>query len=150
MKYYLPECGSIYKNGYFEANLVNLFVNLLEDGDIFFDVGAHVGYYSMLASSLIGERGRVVSFEPTPRTFGLLIENARSKKNIAIHNLAVLDEEREVKFYDYGPVFAALNSTTRSKRTRESRSDSRPRPRRYWSRLSLSTRCARESILCPL
>ena len=113
IKYYLPECGSIYKNGYFEPNLVNFLVDFLQEGDTFLDVGAHVGYYSMLASSLVGAEGRVVSFEPTPRTFALLAENTSAKPNIEIFNLAILDAEGRAKFYDYGPTFAALNSTTR-------------------------------------
>jgi FkbM family methyltransferase len=112
INYYLPECGSIYKNGFFEANLVNFFVNVLDEGDTFLDIGAHVGYYSMLASSLVGESGRVISFEPTPRTFALLSQNTASKRNVTIHNVAVFDEEKEIEFYDYGPAFAALNSTT--------------------------------------
>jgi FkbM family methyltransferase len=111
--FYLPECGSIYKNGYFEANVVNLFVSLLEEGDVFFDIGAHIGYYSTLASTLVGAGGRVVSFEPTPRTFALLAENVRSKNNVEVHNLAALDREQEIIFYDYGPAFGALNSTAR-------------------------------------
>jgi FkbM family methyltransferase len=117
MRFYLPEGGMIYYYGFFESNLSNFFINFLQEGDVFFDVGAHVGYYSMLASSLIGDRGEVISFEPTPRTFASLLENAKTKKNIQVYNNAVLDRETEIEFFDYGPKYSAFNSF--KKRTSE-------------------------------
>lgn len=110
MSFYLPEGGAIYYYGFFEANLSNFFINFLQEGDVFLDVGAHVGYYTMLASALIGESGKVHSFEPTPRTFKSLQQNASVKKNITVNNNAVLDGEKEITFFDYGPKFSAFNS----------------------------------------
>ena len=110
MSFYLPEGNAIYYYGFFEANLANFFINFLEDGDIFYDVGAHVGYYSMLASTLVAPKGQVHSFEPTPRTFASLQENASSKKNISINNRAVMDTAGEIEFADYGPKYSAFNS----------------------------------------
>ena len=40
---------------------------LLTAGDTFLDVGANIGYFSMLASKIVGETGTVVSFEPSAR-----------------------------------------------------------------------------------
>jgi len=37
---------------------------LLQPGDLFIDVGAHIGYFSVLAASLVGKTGQVFSFEP--------------------------------------------------------------------------------------
>ena len=62
MSYYLPEGGMVYYYGFWEANLTNFFVNFFKEGDVFFDIGAHVGYYSILASNLIGTTGKVISF----------------------------------------------------------------------------------------
>jgi FkbM family methyltransferase len=117
MRFYLPESGALYYNGFFEANLTNFFVNFLQDGDTFFDIGANVGYYSLLGSSLVGPRGKVLSFEPTPRTFASLSENVRSKDNIEVFNNAVLDREVEIEFFDYGPKYSPFNSVV--KRTSE-------------------------------
>jgi FkbM family methyltransferase len=64
----------------------------------------------MLASELVGKDGKVISFEPTPRTFASLSENAAGKNNISIYNNAVLDTETEIEFYDYGPKYSAFNS----------------------------------------
>lgn len=110
MSYYLPEAGMVHYYGFWEANLANFFVNFLKEGDIFLDVGAHVGYYSVLASAIVGENGKVIAFEPTPRTFTSLSENAARKNNIQVYNNAVLNEETEIEFYDYGPKYSAFNS----------------------------------------
>jgi FkbM family methyltransferase len=110
MTFYLPEGNAIYYYGFFEANLTNFFINFLEEGDIFLDIGAHVGFYSILTSSLVGKSGQVHSFEPTPRTFASLKENAESKQNIVVNNNAVMDSEKEIEFSDYGPRYSAFNS----------------------------------------
>ena len=110
MSYYLPEASMIYYYGFFEANLSIFLINFLQEGDSFFDVGAHVGYYSMLASELVGKSGHIYSFEPTPRTFETLKENAGKKKNIVALNRAVLHEEKTIDFFDYGPKYSAFNT----------------------------------------
>lgn len=110
MSFYLPEGNAIYYYGFFEANLTNFLLNYIKEGDVVFDVGAHVGYYTMLNSSLVGETGQVHSFEPTPRTFETLKNNTSSKKNVTVNNNAVLDKETEIEFVDYGPKYSAFNS----------------------------------------
>lgn len=117
MSFYLPEGGMIYYYGFWEANLTNFLINFLKDGNVFFDIGAHVGYYSILASDLVGEKGHVYSFEPTPRTFASLSENASHKKNISVYNNAILNKETTIDFFDYGPKYSAFN--TFEKRTGE-------------------------------
>lgn len=47
----------------------------LAPGDIFVDVGANIGLYSILASRRVGQTGRVLAFEPSPREFARLLEN---------------------------------------------------------------------------
>lgn len=110
MSFYLPEGNAIYYYGFFEANLTNFFLNFVQEGDIFFDVGAHVGYYSVLNSSLVGETGQVHSFEPTPRTFKTLKYNTSIRPNVFVNNNAVLNSETEIEFVDYGPKYSAFNS----------------------------------------
>lgn len=109
MTYYLPEGQAIFYYGFFEANLTNFLINFLKEGDRFMDVGAHVGYYTVLASRLVGDSGNVHSFEPTPRTFDSLKENAVGKKNVFVNNFAAFNEEKEIVFIDYGPKFSAFN-----------------------------------------
>lgn len=110
MSFYLPEGNAIYYYGFFEANLTNFFLNFIQERDTIFDVGAHVGYYSILSSALVGESGHVHSFEPTPRTFNTLKQNSQIRNNITVNNNAVLDHETEIEFIDYGPKYSAFNS----------------------------------------
>ena len=109
MTYFLPEGQAILYYGFFEANLTIFLINFLKKGDCFVDIGAHVGYYSVLSSDLVEESGSVHSFEPTPRTFNSLKLNTENKKNVKINNFAVLNEEKEISFIDYGPKFSAFN-----------------------------------------
>lgn len=52
-----------------------LFGAHLRPGMTFVDVGAHVGYYTVMAGRLVGPRGLVAAFEPNPRNFELLLAN---------------------------------------------------------------------------
>jgi len=113
MTYFLPEGQAIYYYGFFEANLTNFLINFLQEGDTFVDIGAHVGYYSVLSSRLVGDSGHVHSFEPTPRTFISLEENTRHLHNVSINNVALLNEEKEIEFIDYGPKNSAFNGFKR-------------------------------------
>ncbi len=58
--------------GSWEANLQETLQSELAAGDVFYDVGAHVGFFSMIASRLVGDTGQVYSFEPSVHTYELL------------------------------------------------------------------------------
>jgi len=59
----------------YESETSNFIGSILQPGDTFVDIGAHVGYFSMLASQLVGPGGAVYSFEPEPRNFSHLLEH---------------------------------------------------------------------------
>ena len=67
--------------GNFENSEIAFVRNSLKSGDIFLDIGANAGIYTMIASRLVGATGHVYSFEPSKRELKLL------KHNIAIKNL---------------------------------------------------------------
>jgi FkbM family methyltransferase len=58
--------GSRFIRGTYEPVQSAAFVRLVRPGDVVFDIGAHVGFYSVLSSRLAGPAGRVVAFEPLP------------------------------------------------------------------------------------
>jgi FkbM family methyltransferase len=60
---------------FYETHTSQVLVGLLRPGDVFVDVGAHVGYYTLLARALVGPGGRVFAFEPNPETFRMLVAN---------------------------------------------------------------------------
>jgi FkbM family methyltransferase len=61
--------------GSFELNKRLAFQRAVSLGAIVFDVGANVGYYTLLASILVGETGKVLAFEPLPRNLRYLEEH---------------------------------------------------------------------------
>ena len=67
--------------------------NLLKAGQVFFDVGANVGFYSLLGARLVRSTGRVVAFEPMPRNLAFLYRHVRLNRadNVTILPLACAD-----------------------------------------------------------
>lgn len=59
----------------YEGETSHFLGNILAPGDTFIDIGAHVGYFSMLASALVGPTGRVYSFEPEASNYAHLLEH---------------------------------------------------------------------------
>ncbi len=51
-------------NQVYEPEKFQFFSNALKDGDCFIDIGAHIGYFSLFASLMVGNEGQVFSFEP--------------------------------------------------------------------------------------
>ena len=59
----------------YEKQTTELFERIVKPGMVVFDVGAHVGYYTLLAARQIGETGEVHAFEPEPSNYNLLTQN---------------------------------------------------------------------------
>lgn len=108
----IPERVSlrIYRYGFFEEGLTRMILEYLKPGMTFFDIGAHFGYFTLLSSALVGNLGRVHSFEPTPSTFNILRANVSNKDNVIINNNAVFSRRRSVFIHDYGIKYSAFNS----------------------------------------
>lgn len=113
MKVVFPAYRSIYQFGIldsWELIVQKTMVDRLKEGETFIDVGANVGFYTLLASSLVGDTGKVHSFEPTPSTFALLQENTKEKKNVQLNQLALGREKGRVTLADFGLLESGLNS----------------------------------------
>jgi FkbM family methyltransferase len=61
--------------GTYEREETSLCRRLLRPGDVFVDVGAHIGWFSILAGLIVGVAGRVHAIEPFPATFARLRDN---------------------------------------------------------------------------
>jgi len=113
---------AIFANGFFEEGLTRMLLRYLRPGMTFFDVGAHFGYFTMLASRIVGADGQVHAFEPTKSTYKILSLNSRHNKHIYLNNLAVWSEVGVMTFNDYGEKYSAFNSFCQArldKKTRE-------------------------------
>lgn len=89
MRVPFPEFRSICERGYIDGNEVPVyeyFKGRIKPTDVFFDIGANAGFYSVLANHL---GAKVYAFEINPRTFALLAANARG--NITAHHIGVSD-----------------------------------------------------------
>lgn len=65
----------------FEKDEIMFVQEYLKKGDYFLDIGSNIGLFSLYASKIVGESGRVFAFEPALKTY------TRLQKNIAINNL---------------------------------------------------------------
>jgi FkbM family methyltransferase len=85
--------------GLFEPNLTYFISSVLKPGDVFIDVGANIGYFTMLAAKCVGASGKVYAIEASPSTYELLIANLRLNevKNVEAINMAVTDKECHVR-----------------------------------------------------
>ncbi|MFN3320616.1 MAG: FkbM family methyltransferase [Allorhizobium sp.] len=112
MRVEFPEIVScfLYRYGYFEPDLTKIVMRHIKPGDVFIDVGTHFGYYSMLASKLVGANGQVHSFEPTSHTYEVAMSNLSKKSNVKLNNFAVWREKCSLVFKDYGRTMSAFNS----------------------------------------
>lgn len=72
---------------------------ILRPDDVVFDVGANMGYTAALFADAVGEGGRVVAIEPSPRSFFLLSRSLAKVRNIELLNLGVSSTESELDFY---------------------------------------------------
>lgn len=111
----LPEAVStvIWRNGFFDKYVSLTLLKFLRPGGQFIDIGAHFGYFSLFASSLVGPKGKVLSVEAMPSTFALLHNNMNvnaAYKNYFLHKGAAFDTQCQLEFNDYGLVASSLNS----------------------------------------
>jgi len=89
-----------YLRGTAETEVQAVLAAHLNPEGCFFDVGAHIGLYSLVASRLVGPKGRVVAFEPDPWNAQLIREHATRNgiSNVSVAQVAVWRSEGEVRF----------------------------------------------------
>lgn len=93
--------AGIYRDGAYEPEVTAAFCTLLQPGSTVFDVGAHVGYYTLLAAGRIGQLGSVHAFEPVPEIFERLRANVALNgfRNVHLNRLALSTEEGFLHIY---------------------------------------------------
>jgi FkbM family methyltransferase len=80
--------------GSYEPEMQRLFVKVVKPGGVFYDIGANVGFYSLLASQLVGT-GKVFAFEPSPENIRYMRRHLDINRcdNVEILDLAICDRE---------------------------------------------------------
>lgn len=102
-----PEQLKVYFYGHYheryEAALVQ---RLLKEDDVFWDIGANVGYFTLVAATALKSRGQIVAFEPGRNAYARLTENIslNGYGNIKTFPVAVTDREGEAVLHLAGDI----------------------------------------------
>ncbi len=85
----------------YEPLQTKLVKQLVKSGDTALDLGANIGYYTLLLARQVGAEGHVIAFEPDPDNLALLRKNldANGYTNVTVEAKAVSDAPGEVKLY---------------------------------------------------
>lgn len=91
-------------NQEYEPLSTEVFKKIVRSGDVVVDVGANIGYYTLLAAKLVGKGGVVYSFEPEKSNYLNLIENIYLNRDlesamIQVRQWAISDSSREATLY---------------------------------------------------
>lgn len=100
---YLDKQDSLFLSirGYHEKTATRIARGSIKEGDTVIDIGANIGYYTLLFAKWVGPTGKVYAFEPEPTNFQLLEKNVKANnyKNITIFQKAVSDKNDKLSFY---------------------------------------------------
>ena len=82
-------------------------LEVIPEGSTVLDIGAHVGVFSLIFGSCVGEKGKVLAFEPNPKTFESLKYKADNNPslNVIPHNYACTKENGKFTFNYSDPKF---------------------------------------------
>jgi FkbM family methyltransferase len=92
----------VYWRGAHEWAPIYLLKNTLKPGMNFYDVGANMGEFTLLAANAVGENGKVFSFEPMSEMFGLLQHNIalnNFQNRVGLFNIALSDKKGEADLF---------------------------------------------------
>ncbi len=86
--------------GTYERHMQRLFREHIRPGAIVYDIGANAGFFTLLASKLAGDSGRVYAFEPLPRNLEFLERHIRLNEvaNVDVDALAIAATSGEAHF----------------------------------------------------
>jgi FkbM family methyltransferase len=89
-----------YVNNVYEEYSSSLLLKHIKPGSLFIDIGAHYGYYTLLAGTGRPDC-RVMAFEPSPVNFSILEKNVRHNKlsNVELYQMAVSDRTGMAEFH---------------------------------------------------
>jgi FkbM family methyltransferase len=106
----------LYLFGVWEPDLAAYIRSRLQDGDVFVDVGANIGYDTLLAARRVGAAGRVIAIEASPPVFARLSETLRingSPGTVRVINQAAADRAGTLTIYSGPQHNVGLTTTVR-------------------------------------
>ena len=84
-----------------EKLTTEMFKNIVKKGDVVLDLGANVGFYTLLGARLVGKEGKVYAFEPEPINYSLLLKNIELNgyDNVVAVQKAVSNAAGKIRFF---------------------------------------------------
>jgi len=125
-----PRTAETFRDSSLEPALQELLVQHLRPGMVFYDLGANLGFFTLLAARIVGPKGLVFSFEADPEVAQQLRENV--EKN-GLENVRLIQKA----------VWSSTGSVTFS------RSDQTQSPDRAWGKVLSITTSTRETVEVP-
>lgn len=93
-------CGMRFIRGRYDASAVDALQSLILPGTTAYDIGAHVGYLSLVAAQCVGPQGRIIAFEPLPLNLRYLRAHLRANhiRNVQVVEACVSDRAGQATF----------------------------------------------------
>ncbi|AWB46223.1 FkbM family methyltransferase [Paenibacillus sp. CAA11] len=104
---------TLVSTGVFEVPLTKYFINNVKPGETIVDIGANVGYFTLLAAKLVGEKGKVIAFEANSQLVDYIKDNLAMNwitENVSVINKACyscnqfLEFNTSEKFHGYSSI----------------------------------------------
>lgn len=89
-------------NTAYEEKFDREILNRIAPGDVVWDIGANVGFFTRKFAEKVGEQGKVLAFEPSPTTFSVLRERCSDLRNVEFVNIALADADGTAQFVESG------------------------------------------------
>ena len=95
-------------NGTYSEFETNFMKSMIKKESVVLDLGANIGYYTLMFAKLVGKNGKVFAFEPDPTNFKLLKKNVKVNgyKNVVLVNKAISNKNGKLKLFLGGTNFA--------------------------------------------
>lgn len=84
-----------------EQRILEILISYLRPKDVFYDIGSHVGLYTVFLAKAVGKLGKVIAFEPEKQNYEHLLDNVKLNhlRNVYVFQRALGDREEERKLY---------------------------------------------------
>lgn len=99
----------------FDKPSIRFLERFLREATTVIDIGAHLGFYTLVMSSRVGTRGEVLAFEPSPREFRHLKTHIRINRcaNVQLENVALADCSGSMELFVLSAPWTTGNSLRR-------------------------------------
>lgn len=114
MKIVLPAATDLYLTGgkshRSEIRLSKFMIINLRAEEHFLDIGAHFGFFTLLAAEIVGDKGKVKAFEPSTKNYPLLLANTQAYKQVEAIPKAISNTSEHLVFYEFPPLYSEYSS----------------------------------------